>query len=234
MRQIRRIALAPVLISVALCQGCASGQAFTGPIRLASNSDIVVVNATARRKADGILVTGDVRRTDGFAGTIPGYLHVVGRSDLTGSVVTATDTNWGEFINRRLRLGYYKAYLSVDNPMSVTSITVEAITEEPPKPRHQPYSNYLAMTAADPSYRPALSSIYRRGVWRRIGKLAKHGLINLAVLSVNRRYWKRQQGGAEKQPSAGPHRQSRMGCAYRHYNLPHIDGPDQTHPQLAR
>jgi hypothetical protein len=128
----RILVTAPALAFIALCQGCASGPAFTGPIHLISNSDIVVVRAAARRKPDGILINGDVRRTNGYAGAVPGHLHVVGRDVPGGNVIAITDVTWGEFMSRRFRLAYYKAFLKTDNPSAVATITVEAVTGENP------------------------------------------------------------------------------------------------------
>lgn len=116
--------LASVLALITVCQGCASGPRFSGPVNLMSTSDIDIRNATARQKPDGILITGDVRRTNGYAGTFPGHLHVTGR-DAAGSVVAVTDVNWGEFMNRRFRLAYYKTLLKVRKTSSIASIEVE-------------------------------------------------------------------------------------------------------------
>lgn len=104
-----------------------SGPAFPGPIQITSNAKIEVVRATARRKPDGILVGGDVRRTNGYAGVIPGSLHVVGR-DGSGNIVATTDAPWGEFMNRRFRLAYFKAFLAAANPSAIVKISVEPVT----------------------------------------------------------------------------------------------------------
>ena len=113
---------------LALCQGCASGPTFRGPIQLASNAEIVIIDATARRKPDGILVGGDVRRTNGYAGAVPGHLHVVGR-DTSGNVVAATDATWGEFMSRRFRLAYFKAFLQTADPSVIAKISIEPVTQ---------------------------------------------------------------------------------------------------------
>lgn len=94
---------------------------------MASNTEIAVVRATARQKPEGILVAGDVRRTNGYAGTVPGHLHVVGR-DSSGNVVATTDAPWGEFMNRRFRLAYFKAFLQTANPSAIVKISVELVT----------------------------------------------------------------------------------------------------------
>lgn len=107
--------------------GCASGPRFTGPIKLTSNSEIAIVRATARQKPDGVLVGGDVRRPNGYAGVVPGHLHVVGR-DGSGNVVASTDAPWGEFSNRRFRLAYFKAFLQAANPSAITTISIESVT----------------------------------------------------------------------------------------------------------
>lgn len=116
-----------LLAFIALCQGCASGPTFHGSIQFSTNTEIVVVRATARRKPDGILVGGDVRRANGYAGSVPGHLHVVGL-DNSGDVVAITDAPWGEFMSRRFRLAYFKAYLRAANSASITKITIEPVT----------------------------------------------------------------------------------------------------------
>jgi len=121
-------ALIPSILALSLTvAGCAAGPAFRGPIQIASNSKIVVVSATARQKPEGILVGGDVRRTNGYAGSVPGHLHVVGR-DASGNVIATTDAPWGEFMNRRFRLAYFKAFLAAANPSAIVKISVEPVT----------------------------------------------------------------------------------------------------------
>lgn len=110
-----------------LCQGCASGQIAHVPIQLISNSDITVVQATAHRKLNGIAVGGDVRRPNGYAGTVPGYLRVVGR-DEAGKVIATTTGSWGEFMSRRFRLAYFKNFLTTDNSSVIASISIEPVT----------------------------------------------------------------------------------------------------------
>ncbi|AZI37739.1 hypothetical protein NT2_06_01430 [Caenibius tardaugens NBRC 16725] len=117
----------PLLAIIAFCQGCANGPAFRGPIQFSANTEIVIVRATARRKTDGILVGGDVRRTNGYAGPVPGHLHVVGL-DNSGNVVAITDAPWGAFMSRRFRLAYFMAYLRAANSASITKITIEPVT----------------------------------------------------------------------------------------------------------
>lgn len=119
----------PALLLVLAITGCAIGPRFLGPIALVSNSDIAVVRAAARQKPDGILVGGDVRRTNGYAGPVPGHLHVVG-SDGAGNVVATTDAPWGEFMTRRFRLAYFNAYLRTADSSRVAKISVEAVTSQ--------------------------------------------------------------------------------------------------------
>ena len=107
--------------------GCATGPRFRGPIQLASNPEIAVVRATARQKHDGILVGGDVRRTNGYTGLVPGHLHVVGQDSL-GNVVATTDARWGEFMSRRFRLAYFDALLLTADPSSIAKISIEPVT----------------------------------------------------------------------------------------------------------
>ena len=118
----------PIVLTLALALGgCATSQAFRGPIKIVSDSEIVVVRATARPKPNGILVAGDVRRTNGFAGAVPGHLRVIGR-DGSGNLVATTDAPWGEFMNRRFRLAYFKAFLQTADPNAIASISIEAVT----------------------------------------------------------------------------------------------------------
>lgn len=118
----------PIVLTLSLALGgCASGPAFRGPIQITSSAQIEVVRATAHRKPDGILVGGDVRRTNGYAGVIPGHLHVVGR-DGSGNLVATTDAPWGEFKNRRFRLAYFKAFLPATDPSAITSISIVPVT----------------------------------------------------------------------------------------------------------
>ena len=111
-----------------LCQGCASGPRFSGPIQLASNAKIVIVDATARRKPHGILVSGDVRRSDSYHGAVTGQLHVVGR-DGSGNVVAAADTPWGEFMSRRFRLAYFRVFLQTAAPSAIAIMSIEPVTQ---------------------------------------------------------------------------------------------------------
>lgn len=124
-------AMALTLAPLALCQGCAGDPAYRVPTTLSSNVDIEVVRAEARRKPGGIDVRGDVRRPNGFAGIVPGHLHVIGR-DLSGNALATTDASWGEFMNRRFRLAYFKAFLHTSNPAAVVTISVEPVTRERP------------------------------------------------------------------------------------------------------
>ncbi|MBA3896847.1 MAG: hypothetical protein H0X36_06875 [Sphingomonadaceae bacterium] len=129
---IKRVkSLASVLALITACQGCASGPRFPGAVHLVSSADIEIESATARQNLGGIRIAGDVRRTNGYAGTFPGHLHVTGR-DAAGHVVAVTDVNWGEFMNRRFRLAYYKAFLEVGKPSSVASIDVEVLANRLP------------------------------------------------------------------------------------------------------
>lgn len=112
-----------------LGQGCAVGPRVSVPIQLALNSEIVVVRATAHQRAGEIEVGGDVRRTDGGARKVEGYLHVTGR-DAAGAVIASADAPWGEFMSRRFRLAYFKATLKVEDPRAIAAITVEPITAQ--------------------------------------------------------------------------------------------------------
>ena len=120
-QKIRILDTALALEGLALCQGCASGQTGRVSIQLISNPDITIVQATAHLKPNGISVGGDVRRPNGFAGQVPGYLRVIGR-DRTGNVIATTTGPWGEFISRRFHLAYFKAFLPTNNSSAVVSI----------------------------------------------------------------------------------------------------------------
>ena len=45
-----------------------------------------------------------------------------------GVIVASTDAPWGEFMNRRFRLAYFKAFLKTDDPGAITAISVEPVT----------------------------------------------------------------------------------------------------------
>lgn len=70
---------------------------------------------------------GDVRRPDLGSGPVAGYLHVTGRNT-AGVVITSADAPWGEFMNRRFRLAYFKAFLKADDPSAIAAISVEPVT----------------------------------------------------------------------------------------------------------
>ena len=106
--------------------GCATGQKFRGPITIASNSEIIVVSASARQKPDGILAGGDVHRSNGYAGANPGHLHVIGW-DGAGNAVATADVPWGEFMSRRFRLAYFKAFLPTNNVAAISKISIEPV-----------------------------------------------------------------------------------------------------------
>jgi hypothetical protein len=120
-----------LLLTFSLCQGCASGREYRVPVHLASNTDIAIVQARAHAKVAGFIVGGDVRRPNSYAGVVPGYLHIVGR-DGSSRVVATTNTHWGEFMNRRFRLAYFKAFLPVTDPSTIKEITIEPITGQRP------------------------------------------------------------------------------------------------------
>lgn len=122
-----RITAATATLIVAMASGCASPQPFVGEIVPVSNPQIAVVRVVGHIKNSGIVIDGDVRRPNGYAGVVPGYLLIEGR-DASGAVIGATKADWGEFKSRRFRLAYFHAYLPVENPGSVKSITVEPST----------------------------------------------------------------------------------------------------------
>ena len=76
---------------------------------------------------EGIVVGGDVRRTNGFAGMVPGHLEVVGRNAL-GRIVASTTTSWGEFMSRRFHSAYFTAVLLTPDASTITSIRIEPVT----------------------------------------------------------------------------------------------------------
>ena len=118
----------PMCLSLALfTQGCALGPRVRVPIALVSDRQIVVVRAVAHHKNGGIEVGGDVRRPDLGSGKVAGHLHVTGRN-AAGVIVASTDAPWGEFMNRRFRLAYFKAFLKVQDPDEIAAISVEPVT----------------------------------------------------------------------------------------------------------
>ena len=119
--------LAITLVFAMAIAGCASGPRFGGAIQLVPNAEILVVRATARQEPDGFAVGGDVRRTNGFAGAVPGHLEVVAR-DREGRIVASTSTSWGEFKNRRFRLAYFTTILRTPNPSAIATIRIEPVT----------------------------------------------------------------------------------------------------------
>lgn len=110
-----------------LAQGCTLGSRGSVPIQLASSPQIVVVRAVAHHKNGGIEVGGDVRRPDLGSGKVAGHLRVTG-SNAAGVIVASTDAPWGEFMNRRFRLAYFKAFLKTDDPGAITTISVVPVT----------------------------------------------------------------------------------------------------------
>ncbi|WP_157801356.1 hypothetical protein [Sphingobium sp. LB126] len=118
-------ASAPLIMAIA--SGCASAPPFVGDLVPASNGQIAVVRVTGHIEDTGIVIDGDVRRPNGYAGVVPGYLRIEGR-DASGSVIGVTKANWGEFKSRRFRLAYFHANLPVGNPALVKSITIEPVT----------------------------------------------------------------------------------------------------------
>lgn len=73
------------------------------------------------------MVDGDVRRPNGYAGVVPGHLRVVGKN-AAGAVVASTETKWGQFMNRRFRLAYFRAILPAGDVGAITSISVAPVT----------------------------------------------------------------------------------------------------------
>lgn len=124
---LENITVALVLLLAMAAGGCTTDPKFSGAIQLVPNSEIVVVRATAHRKPDGILVGGDVRRTNGYAGAVPGHLEVVGR-DRSGNIVATSSTPWGQFISRRFRLAYFKVLLLTPDPSTIATIRIEPVT----------------------------------------------------------------------------------------------------------
>ena len=111
------LALTPAL------QGCATGPSFHAPIELASSRDVTIVRASGRFKKDGLWVAGDVRRTNGYGGVVPGHLRI---SAYSSSGVAAENTShWGEFKNRRLRLAYFNAFLPIQDFRQISSIHIK-------------------------------------------------------------------------------------------------------------
>ena len=118
----------PFCLALAMLgQGCAHGPRVRVPIQFASNPQIMVVRATAHQQAGGIEVGGDVRRPDLGAEKVAGHLHVTGRN-AAGVVIASTDAPWGEFMNRRFRLAYFKAFLKVEEPGAIAAISVDVVT----------------------------------------------------------------------------------------------------------
>lgn len=107
--------------------GCVTDPRFSGDIQFAPNAEITIVRATAHRKRDGILVGGDVRRANGYANAVPDHLEVVAR-DGAGNVVATTTTTRVEFMARRFRLAYFRAFLRIADPSADATIRIEPVT----------------------------------------------------------------------------------------------------------
>lgn len=124
---IRFCCLVSAAMITAGVSGCVTSPRFAGEIRPVSSAQIIVVRAVGHWNAAGLVIDGDVRRPNGYAGVVPGYLQVEGR-DASGAVIAATKANWGEFKSRRFRLAYFHAVLPSPEPASIKIITVEAVT----------------------------------------------------------------------------------------------------------
>lgn len=122
------MSLGVVALLAASIAGCAPGPRFVGEIRTTSSSQLEIARAVAHRTTGGIVIDGDVRRPDGYAGHVPGYLKIEGH-DGAGTVIAATKASWGQFMSRRFRLAYFRAMLSASEPTSINTITVEAVTD---------------------------------------------------------------------------------------------------------
>lgn len=116
-----------VLSTAILSAGCTTGTRFSGRIRTNSTAEIEVVRAVAHYKPAGVVVDGDVRRPNLYAGVVPGYLQVEGL-DASGKVVVTAQTQWGQFMSRRFRLAYFHVLLLASDPSSITTITVKPVT----------------------------------------------------------------------------------------------------------
>lgn len=122
------VSLGVVALLAASIAGCAPGPRFVGEIRTTSSSQLEIARAVAHRTASGIVIDGDVRRPNGYAGYVPGYLKIEGY-DGAGTVIATTKASWGEFISRRFRLAYFRATLSTSEPASIKTITVNVVTD---------------------------------------------------------------------------------------------------------
>lgn len=109
--------------------GCVSGREYRVPTHLGSILDIAVVSARATRRTGGVIVIGDARRPNGYAGPVPGHLHVTDK-DRSGQVVATADARWGEFMSRRFRLAYFRAFLRTENPTTIASVSIEPVTKD--------------------------------------------------------------------------------------------------------
>lgn len=120
--------LACAAMITAAASGCAPNPRFGGEIRPIPSAQIVVVRARGHTNPTGIVIDGDVRRPNGYAGVVSGYLKIEGY-DAIGAVIATTKANWGEFMSRRFRLAYFRAVLPAPEPRAIKTITVEAVTD---------------------------------------------------------------------------------------------------------
>lgn len=44
------------------------------------------------------------------------------RRNVQSVVIASTDAPWGEFMNRRFRLAYFKAFLEVEDPSAIDRV----------------------------------------------------------------------------------------------------------------
>lgn len=125
-----RLVVSPCVVALlaAATAGCEPGPRFIGEIRTTSSSQLEIARAVAHRTTGGIVIDGDVRRPDGHAGPVAGYLKIDGL-DGAGTVIATAKASWGDFISRRFRLAYFRALLSASDPTSIKTITVEPVTD---------------------------------------------------------------------------------------------------------
>ena len=130
MMKMRNLFVAMASTLAVTVTGCVAGPRFSGDIQFAPNAEIIVIRATAHPKSDGILIDGDVRRTNGYANAVPGHLEVIAR-DESGKVLATTETAWGEFMTRRFRLAYFTAFLRIADPSAIATIRIVPVTGPP-------------------------------------------------------------------------------------------------------
>lgn len=125
--KIRHEVQSTAVVLALMLSSCATGAPFSGQIRNISSAELKIVRSVAHVTPAGVVVDGDVRRPDGYAAPLPGFLEIDGL-DRQGRTVAQVHTTWGEFKSRRLRRAYFRALIPVLRTDEIASIKIKAHT----------------------------------------------------------------------------------------------------------